>query len=191
MTAKDAILKIRALFEDMPQEDAAVETKVKMEEYVLLDGTKVNVSELAIGGVVTLEDGSFAPMGEHTLADGSVIQLDEAGVIIEIASPKEDAMPEEEMSKMIDKKVEEMSASFKSQIQSLFNENKELKSKIASLEQKSKEGFSSVINMFEDFSKMPSTDPIQKPTSFKFEKTNDLKFDRIEKYRNAILNNKN
>jgi hypothetical protein len=191
MTAKDAILKIRALFEDMPQEDAPVETKVKMEEYVLLDGTKVNVSELSIGGVVTLEDGSFAPMGEHTLADGSVIQLDEAGVIIEIASPKEDLVPEEEMSKMIDKKVEEMSASFKSQIESLSNQNAELKSKLLALEQKSKEGFSSVINMFEDFSKMPSTDPIQKPTSFKFEKTNDLKFDRIEKYRNAILNNKN
>jgi hypothetical protein len=191
MTAKDAILKIRALFEDMPQEDVPVETKVKMEEYVLLDGTKVNVSELAIGGVVTFEDGSFAPVGEHTLADGSVIQLDEAGVIIEIASPKEDLVPEEEMSKMIDKKVEEMSASFKSQIQSLFNENKELKSKLASLEQKSKEGFSSVVSMFEDFSKLPSTDPIQKPSSFKFEKTTDLKFDRIEKYRNAILNNKN
>ncbi len=191
MNAKDAILKIRALFEDMPQEDVPVETKVKMEEYVLLDGTKVNVSELAIGGVVTLEDGSFAPMGEHTLADGSVIQLDEAGVIIEIASPAEDLVPEEKMSKMIDKKVEEMSASFKSQIESLSNQNAELKSKLLALEQKSKEGFSSVINMFEDFSKMPSTDPIQKPTSFKFEKTTDLKFDRIEKYRNAILNNKN
>lgn len=189
MNAKDAILKIRALFEDMPYDEP--KKKVEMEEYTLLDGTKVNVSEFAIGGVVTLEDGTFAPVGEHTLADGSVIQLDEAGVILEIASPKEDAMPEEEMSKMIDKKVEEMSASFKSQIQSLFNENKELKSKVASLEKKSKEGFSSVVSMFEDFSKLPSTDPIQKPTSFKFEKTTDLKFDRIEKYRNAILNNKN
>jgi len=189
MNAKDAILKIRALFEDMPYDEP--KKKVEMEEYTLLDGTKVNVSELAIGGVVTLEDGSFAPMGEHTLADGSVIQLNDAGVILEIAAPKEDAMPEEEMSKMIDKKVEEMSASFKSQIESLSNQNAELKSKILALEQKSKEGFSSVINMFEDFSKMPSTDPIQKPTSFKFEKSGDLKFDRIEKYRNAILNNKN
>jgi hypothetical protein len=189
MNAKDAILKIRALFEDMPYDEP--KKKVEMEEYTLLDGTKVNVSELAIGGVVTLEDGSFAPMGEHTLADGSVIQLDEAGVILEIASPVEDEMPEEEMSKMVKKKMEEVTSEFRSQIQSLFNENKELKSKLASLEQKSKEGFSSVVSMFEDFSKLPSTDPIQKPSSFKFEKTNDLKFDRIEKYRNAILNNKN
>jgi hypothetical protein len=169
----------------------APKKKVEMDDYTLLDGTKVNVSELAIGGVVTLEDGSFAPMGEHTLADGSVIQLDEAGVILEIASPKEDAMPEEEMSKMVKKKMEEVTSEFRSQIQSLFNENKELKSKLESLEKKSKEGFSSVVTMFEDFSKLPSTDPIQKPSSFKFEKTNDLKFDRIEKYRNAILNNKN
>jgi len=92
---------------------------------------------------------------------------------------------------MVKKKMEEVTSEFRSQIESLFNENKELKSKLASLEQKSKEGFSSVVSMFEDFSKLPSTDPIQKPSSFKFEKTTDLKFDRIEKYRNAILNNKN
>jgi hypothetical protein len=189
MNAKDAILKIRALFEDMPTE-VPHETKVELSSYTLKDGTKVNVTELAVGGKVTLEDGSPAPLGEHTLADGSSIQVDEKGVILEIASPKEDSMPEEEMAKM-KKKYDEVTSEFKSQIESLFNQNKELKVKLLALEVKSKEGFSSVISMFEDFSKLPSTDPIQKPTSHKFEKSGDLKYDRLEKYRNAILNNKN
>ena len=189
MNAKDAILKIRALFEDMPT-DAPEPSKVELASYTLMDGTKVNCTELAVGGKVTLEDGNIAPMGEHTLADGTKIQLDEAGVILEIASPMEDEYPEEEMAKM-KKKYDEVTSEFKSQIEMLFLQNKELKEKLLALEDKSKQGFSSVISMFEDFSKLPSTDPIQKPTSHKFEKSGDLKFDRLEKYRNAILNNKN
>ncbi len=85
MNAKDAIMQIRALFEDMPMVDAPApapapieEVPVTFAEYSLIDGTKVMISELAIGGQVTLEDGSPAPMGEHQLADGTKIVLDEA-----------------------------------------------------------------------------------------------------------------
>jgi len=78
MNAQEAILKIKALFEDnvAPVEvEAEVapmveETKVEMAEYSLMDGTKVEISALEIGGSVTLADGSVAPMGEHELMDG-------------------------------------------------------------------------------------------------------------------------
>jgi len=80
MNAKDAIMQIRALFEDMPQVEAPApaeapieEVPVTFAEYSLMDGTKVMISELAIGGVVTLADGTPAPMGEHQLADGTQI----------------------------------------------------------------------------------------------------------------------
>jgi hypothetical protein len=56
--------------------------------YSLEDGTKVLIDKLEVGGVVTLEDGSPAPVGEHTLADGSKVILAEGGVIAEIM-PKE------------------------------------------------------------------------------------------------------
>jgi len=101
MNPKEALLQIRALFEDMPQVIPPVEpvteevTKVEMAEYSLADGTKVMISALEVGGKVEMEDGTPAPMGEHQLMDGTSIQVDETGTIIEIASPKEDIVEEE------------------------------------------------------------------------------------------------
>jgi len=198
MNAQDAILKIRALFEDMPveapKEEKPKETKVEMAEYSLEDGTKIFISELAIGGIVTLEDGSFAPMGEHKLADGTSIQVDDKGAIIEISSPAEDVIVEEapeEMGKKQDEKMAEMESEFKKQIDELKAINEALQSKIQDIEFKNKEGFSLVVSMLEEFSKVPSADPIEAPKSYKFEQSKDIKFDRLNKYRNAILNNKN
>ena len=72
-----------------------VVTKVEMAEYSLADGTKVMISALEIGGKVEMADGTPAPQGEHQLMDGTIIQVDELGIIIEIASPKEDVIEEE------------------------------------------------------------------------------------------------
>jgi len=197
MNAKDAILKIRALFEDMPvveepKEEMPKETKVEMAEYSLEDGTKVFISELAIGGIVTLEDGSFAPMGEHKLADGTSIQVDDKGVIIEIASPAEDMIPEEVVvEEKKQDKMEEIEADLRSQIDSLKAINDELNAKIQDIDNKNKEGFKLVVEMLEAFSKAPSADPIEAPKSYKFEQTNDIKAERLNRYRQAILNNKN
>jgi hypothetical protein len=65
----------------------------------LQDGTMVQVTELAVGGIVTI-DGVPAPAGEHTLEDGTVIVLGENGAIMEI-KPKmeiEIEAPEMEMA---------------------------------------------------------------------------------------------
>ena len=64
-------------------------------------------------------------------------------------------------------------------------------SKIEDIEFKNKEGFKLVVEMMETFSNTPSADPIETPKSYKFEQTKDIKFERLNKYRNAILNNKN
>ena len=192
MNAKDAILKIRALFEDMPvdpKEEMPKETKVEMAEYVLMDGTKVMVSEHAVGGQVTLEDGSKAPDAEHKLADGSsIVTLD--GVITEIKQEEPELEVEIE-SKDYEKKIEEMASAYDEKINQLLQANAELVEKIKDIEFKNKEGFSLVVSMMEEFSKVPSVDPIASTKSFKFESTNDIKAERLNKYRNAILNNKN
>ena len=101
MNPKEALLQIRALFEDMPQVVEPVApvapevTKVEMAEYSLVDGTKVMISVLEIGGMVEMADGTPAPAGEHQLMDGTSIQVDELGAIVEISSPKEDVIVEE------------------------------------------------------------------------------------------------
>lgn len=194
MNAKDAILKIRALFEDMPveapKEDMPKETKVEMAEYVLEDGTKVMISELVVGGQVTLEDGSKAPDAEHKLADGmSIVTVD--GVITEIKEEEEKEIEVVIESKDYDKKIEEMASAYDAKINQLLQANAELVQKIQDIEFKNKEGFKLVVEMMEEFGKTPSADPIAAPKSYKFEQTKDIKFERLSKYRNAILNNKN
>lgn len=186
MNAKEAILKIRALFEDMPQmEEKPEDIKVEMAEYSLKDGTKVMINSLAVDGKVQLEDGSPAPDGEHELASGEVI-VTEGGVIKEVKE-----MPsvevEIEAGKDMDKIKEEMQSKFDAQ----ENFIKVLTERIEKLEAKSAQGFSQMLDLVEEVTKMPQQDPIEKPIGFKFEQTKDIKFERLNKYRNAILNNKN
>jgi hypothetical protein len=187
MNPKEAILKIRALFEDMPEpmpeEEKVDEVKVEMAEYVLEDGTKVMISSLELGGEVVLEDGSPAPDAEHKLADGQVI-VTEGGVIKEIKVEEEPVEIEIEAG---NKKMDEMEA----KLSALEVENESLKAKLSEVERKAAQGFSQVIELIEEIAKVPQADPMEKTQSFKFESTKDIKFDRLAKYRNAILNNKN
>ena len=191
MNAQEAILKIKALFDDniLPVEaevDPAGETKIEMAEYSLMDGTKVEISALEIGGLVTLE-GNPAPVGDHELMDGTEITLDENGMITAIETKVVEASPEVDVEAGYDKKkVEEMAEAFESKIAELIEANN---AKIAELENKVKQGFQQVADLIESISKTPTEDPIKKPNSFtEFVKTNSIKEDRINKYRNAILN---
>lgn len=196
MNPKEAILKIKALFEDMPKQEEPTVEEVKtaeFAEYSLADGTKVMISSLEVGGEVKLEDGSNAPDGDHQLADGSQISVLD-GKITEIEMPEK---PEQENvdveveSKKMEKKMEEMAAEFQSKISDMEIMNAALIAKLEALENKSKTGFSQVVELIEEMTKVPQADPIEKPQSFKFEATKDIKFERLNKYRNAILNNKN
>jgi hypothetical protein len=191
MNPKDAILKIKALFEDMPQTESPVqeETKVQFSEYTLEDGSKIQISSLEIGGDVTDADGMALPDGEYKLSDGQSITVS-VGKISEISSPAEDMQPEEAPQDM-EKKMQEMAEQFAAKIAELEGLNKALNEKIETMEAKAKQGFSQVVELIEEISKVPQADPIEKPQSFKFEETKDIKFDRLNKYRNAILNNKN
>jgi hypothetical protein len=199
MNPKDALLKIRSLFEDMPQEPvvaaaptevpAPAETKVQMAEYSLTDGSKVMISVLEVGGKVEMADGTPVAMGEYILADGTSIQVDEAGIIVEIASPKEDVMPEEAPVEA-PAAVQDATA-LVAEMENKFNAQKEqLEKKISDLENKVKQGFAQVAELVEALSNVPSTEPTQKSTNAfsSYISTNDIKEERIAKYRNAILN---
>ena len=195
MNPKEAILKIKALFEEMPQqaEVVAEEKKQDFAEYSLEDGAKIQISSLEVGGEVKDMDGNPLPDGEYKLSDGNSITVS-VGKISEISSPAEDQMPEEapeDMSKKMDKKMEEMAAEFQAKISDMEIMNAALIAKLEALENKSKTGFAQVVELIEEMSKVPQADPIEMPQTFKFEATKDIKFERLNKYRNAILNNKN
>jgi hypothetical protein len=195
MTTKEAIQQIRALFEDVPQvapapaaEPVAPEvTKVEMSEYSLADGTKVMISALEVGGKVELADGTPAPQGEHQLMDGTSIQVDELGIIIEIASPKEDVIEEEPVAPA----APVAPAQDTTAMAEMFAAQKEeLEKKIVELENKVKQGFAQVAELVEALSNTPMSEPTQKSANAfqSYISTNDIKYERLEKYRNAILN---
>ncbi len=194
MNARDAIMQIRALFEDMPPvevpapiQEAIDEVPVTFAEYSLMDGTKVMISELAIGGEVTLADGTSAPMGEHQLADGTKIVLDEAAKILSIETPEAEAKEAEEVPAELGNKIDEKMAD---EIAKLVAENEGLKTQVAQLEAKVKNGFSQVAELIEALTKTPNAEPIAQPkqTFGSNVTTKEMKYERIEKFRNALLN---
>ena len=200
MNAQEAILKIKALFEDNAapvkeveaEKTKVEETKVEMAEYSLMDGTKVEISALEVGGSVNLADGSVAPAGDHELMDGTEITLDENGKIIAIETKVEEVAPEAEVEAKDDKKMEDMAEQFNASIAELVEAKRVSDEKVLELENKVKQGFAQVAELIEALSNTPSADPIQKPNSFNsFINTNDIKSQRLDKYRQAILNIKN
>lgn len=191
MNAQEAIFKIRSLFDEniAPIEAEAApieETKMEMYEYSLMDGTKIEISELEIGGMVTLQ-GNPAPVGNHKLMDGTQITLDDKGIITEIKAKLIEEGPEVDVEAGYEKrKDEEMAEAFNAKIAELIEAND---AKILDLENKVKQGFAQVAELIEALSSTPTEDPIQKPDSFAiFVKTKSIKEERINKYRNAILN---
>jgi hypothetical protein len=200
MNPKEALKQIRALFEEMPQviepvapvaEVAPEVTKVEMAEYSLVDGTKVMISALEIGGMVTLEDGTPAPVGEHQLMDGTSITVDELGAIVEIESPKSDVVEEEPVAPAAPIPPAQDTTAMAEELKAEFAEQKsQLEAKIAELESKVKQGFAQVAELVEALSNTPTAEPTQKAANAfqSYVTTNDSKYERIEKYRNAILN---
>ena len=106
MNAKEIIEKLRIQFNELvknadvvtPTTPSAIPEPVKMAIARLKDGTEVEVTELEIGGIVTIQ-GTPAPIGEHELEDGTIIVLGDNGVIMEIKvvtdagyKPKEEEM---------------------------------------------------------------------------------------------------
>ena len=194
MNAKDAIMQIRALFEDMPPVEAPApaeapieEVPVTFAEYSLMDGTKVMVSELAIGGEVTLADGTPAPVGQHQLADGTYIVLDDNAKILSIETPEAEAEVADETPADMGKKMDEKMAD---EIAALVSQNENLKTQVAQLEAKVKNGFSQVAELIEALTKTPNAEPIAQPKQNFGSNvtTHSMKYDRIEKFRNALLN---
>lgn len=192
MNPKEALQQIRALFEDMPQpaqppvaQEAPVAqevTKVEMAEYSLADGSKIMISALEVGGKVESAEGIPAPQGDYQLMDGTAIKVDESGVITEVVAPKDEVVVvEPEAPAQV--AVEELKAEFAEQ-------KSQLEAKIAELENKVKQGFAQVAELVEALSNTPTVEPTQKAANAfqSYVTTSDSKYERLEKYRNAILN---
>jgi len=154
----DILKQIKAIVfnEETPAAPAPVKVEQKFDEYTLVDGTPVMISELVIGGVVTLADGSAAPAGDHTLADGTVITVGEGGVISNIVAPAE-AVPVLEVT------PEEVEAGKDYEEKDKVKMG-ELEDKMAMIEEKlakAEEAIKSLVALVETLVKEPSTVPVE------------------------------
>jgi FtsZ-binding cell division protein ZapB len=159
--------------------------------YSLEDGTKIMIDKLEVGGIVTLEDGTPAPAGEHTLADGSKVVLSEGGVIAEIMPKQveEDKVEIEIESAEQDKKsdIEEM----KEKIKKMEDELNAGKDKMSAFEvdysalkeasAKAQEGLQALIALVETLVNVPSQEPAEVPNGFK-KHSASTKEDKIRSY---------
>ena len=167
--------------------------------YSLEDGTKIMIDKLEVGGVVTLEDGTPAPAGEHTLADGTKIVLAEGGVIAQIMPKEVDDKVEIEIESAEDakkkedeemkKKIAEMEGKFsayESNFSALKSDYDGLKSAFA----KQSEAMQGLINLVDTLVNVPSQAPAEVPNSFK-KHSASTKEDRIKMYSNFVSQFKN
>ena len=154
----DILKQIKAIvFNETP---APVEVEQKFDEYTLQDGTPVMVTELVIGGVVTMADGSAAPAGDHTLADGTVITVGEGGVITNIVAPAE-AVPVEEPILEVTPEEIEAAKDYEDKDKVKMGE---LEDKMAMIEEKlakAEEAIKSLVVLVETLVKEPSTMPVE------------------------------
>lgn len=168
-------------FNELP-ESAVEPVTAAAPSYSLADGTKVMISELAVGGVVTLEDGSPAPEGSHTLADGTVVEVAGEGVIANIVPPAEEpeAPEAEDMGKKYDERFSAIEASFAS----FKQEHENLKAAFG----KQSEAMQGLIELVETLVKEPAGEPVEKPNTFKRHSTADTIKSAINRFQS--LNNK-
>lgn len=194
MTVKEGIEQIKVLLSgqaELQTEEVAQEpaTELSFETYDLMDGTKIDLSALEIGGDAMLVDESgnsvAAPSGEYELADGTMVSVMD-GKIEGIESPLAE-MPEVE-DEMTKEKEEEMSTQFDEMdatINYLKAENEALKAKLDEMDGKFNQAFEKVFVLVEELAKMPSADAIQAPKqSFK---VTESKADKVDRFLNKFV----
>lgn len=173
MTPLEALLQIKQMFAEMPPVAApseAPEAEIEVEpaapeykEYVLKSGAKVKIDKLEVGGSVMLVDDAGnetpAPAGEHELADGTIITLDDNSVIVEVASPVEETPEAEPQVDMAAQLIAELEA----QIEELKKGKKDQEVKMAEVESKFSQAISELSDVVIGLINTPSAEATEKP----------------------------
>jgi len=166
----DTLNKIKVLLgmEETPQVDEATpqemeeaKEQLKFEEAALEDGTIISADAFEVGNAVFIvveEDQQPLPVGEYALADGSLLVVEEEGVIADIKAADEEVEEEvEEVVEQSEEVVEQSSDDSKEAIiqaigvmENLLQEFNALKEEFASIKAEAQENAAKV----EEFEKV-------------------------------------
>jgi hypothetical protein len=185
MTTLEAINKIKQMFAEAGELPvSSAEPLQSFAEYVLKSGAKVMIDKFEVGGKVSLVDEAGnevpAPAGEHELADGSVMVLDENSIITEIKVPEMEG-PEVEIEvtapiaeDLMKKKIEEMQKQL-DEIKMAYD------AKLASQEAKFSKGMSDISDVLVQLLSTPSANATETPKE-KFNQHVEKKEDKISRF---------
>ena len=161
--------------------------EIKLEAVKLIDGvTTVEYERLEPGFplFVVAEDGStksLAPVGEHTLEDGTIVEVDEAGLLVkvsaeeapvatedvvevsgeEVTEEKVDVAMTEEIKEAIKELIEEnMAEKIEEKMKMIFEVIEEVATEVATI----KEEMGAMKTKMQKFSKAPAANAIPKIT---------------------------
>lgn len=149
----DTLNKIKVLLgmEETPQVDEATplemeeaKEQLKFEEATLEDGTVISADAFEVGNAVFIvveEDQQPLPVGEYALADGSLLVVEEEGVIADIKAA------DEEVEEVVEEEVVEQSSDDSKEaiiqaigvMENLLQEFNALKEEFASIKEEAKE----------------------------------------------------
>ena len=129
MNPKEILEKLKLTFNELVNNAGEVPTApaevapemVQPIKAKLADGTEVEISELSVGGVVTIA-GTPAPVGDLTLEDGTVLTIGDNGAITVIVAPADAPAMVEDMGNMDKKKLgmEEIFSAFEASTNEKF-----------------------------------------------------------------------
>ena len=139
------------------------------------DGTEIEITELGVGGVVTIA-GTPAPVGDLTLEDGTVLTIGDNGAITVIVAPADAPAMVEDMGNMDKKKLgmEEIFSAFEASTNEKFAS---YEAKFADYEAKLSKAtkvIEGLISLTQTLSETPTGVPdsaISQTSSFKSEET--------------------
>lgn len=195
MTPLEALLQIKQMFAEVPQPVQAQEVEISVEpaapeykEYVLKSGAKVKIDKLEVGGNVVLVDElgneSPAPQGEHELADGTIITLDENSVILSVVSPVEETPAAEPQVDLAAQKIAELEA----QIEELKKGKKGQEVKMTEVESKFAQAIQELSDVVIGLINTPSAEATDKPKQV-FNKVVPSKDSRIDSFLSKYARN--
>ena len=130
--------------EATPQEMEEATEQLKFEEAALEDGTIISADAFEVGNAVFIvveEDQQPLPVGEYALADGSLLVVEEEGVIADIKAA------DEEVEEVVEEEVVEQSSDDSKEaivqaigvMENLLQEFNALKEEFASIKEQAKE----------------------------------------------------
>lgn len=148
----DTLNKIKVLLgmEETPQVDEATpqemeeaKEQLKFEEAALEDGTIISADAFEVGNAVFIvveENQQPLPVGEYALADGSLLVVEEEGVIADIKAADEEV--EEEVEEVVEQSSDDSKEAIIQAIgvmENLLQEFNALKEEFASIKEEAKE----------------------------------------------------